>query len=424
MTEPKFEDFDRIDYYLTGMLGESHTKIVYTNGKKPGDVYTDGSSFGMKTIFKSDVRLEPDWETFYPSPFSDRTGGVYCNIFDKNGPIEYSTRDILRKATIELTKEGGYTYKTGAELEFFLLPLDEKNNPIFEFSDKGRYFGDLEEKIEALSQDVKLALEISGINAEAFHHEVAKGQYEVSFQFDDALRTADNIQSVKRILRKLAKREGLYPTFMPKPFFGENGSGMHVHQSLATEKNNAFADGANISELAKQFIAGQISHARGLAAAIAPTINSYKRLVPGYEAPVYSCWSETNRSAMIRVPDTNGDPKAARIELRCPDPSCNPYVAFSAMLAAGMDGIKKKLHVAAPVEDINVYELTKSERTEKGIIELPSSLAEAVLELEKDIVLMDALKGFGPKYLELLSKDAEEYRLAVTEWERERYYTK
>ena len=376
----------------------------------------------MKKIFDSDVLLVPDWSTLKEDPWTPNTGVVFCDLHDKNGPLAYSPRDLLKRIASEVKNKTGYTYKTGAEMEFFLLPMKD-GKPVFEFSDMDYYFAPESDKMMAIYSDIKSALQSLGVSVEAFHHEVAPGQYEVSFTFDDALKNADNIQTVKKTLKRIAKSYDLYATFMPKPFFGVNGSGMHVHQSLSKSEDNAFAKGSELSDIALQFIAGQVKHARGLAAAIAPTVNSYKRLVPGYEAPVYACWSRTNRSAMIREPERKGNPKAARIELRCPDPSSNPYVAFSAMLVAGMDGIKDNLHVD-PIDSTNIYHLSKSERRDKGIVELPCSLAEAVTEMENDKVIMDAFGDFGDKYLETLAKDAEEYRLAVTEWEREKYHTR
>lgn len=423
MATEEYKSFDKILYQFTGIDGRLYSKMTKTGGKKPDYVWTDGSSFDMRSIFNSDVLLVPDEATLRPWPFQDRTGMVFCDLSDKEKPLVYSPRDTLKRV-IGDAKRKGYGYYTGAEMEFFLLPLGETGKPKMEFSDTDYYFAPVEEKVAALFEDAEAALAKLGITVEAFHHEVAQGQYEVSFKFDDALTSADNVQTVRQVLKLVSKRYDLYTTFMPKPFFGVNGSGMHVHESLRKGEENAFANGAGLSDLAFNFIAGQVKHAKGLAAAIAPTVNSYKRLVPGYEAPVYACWDNTNRSAMIRVPLRGDDvPQAARIELRCADPSCNSYVAFAAMLAAGMDGVEKKLKYD-PVGGKNVYKLSKSERSELGIAELPSSLAEAVTEMEKNSVIMQALGEFGSKYLETLAKDAEEYRLAVTEWEREKYYTR
>jgi glutamine synthetase len=259
------------------------------------------------------------------------------------------------------------------------------------------------------------------------HHEVALGQHEIDFQFADALRTADNILTLKYTVKAIAAQHGLVASFMPKPIFGINGSGMHCHQSLFDEQgNNLFYDPGdeyNLSSLAYGFISGQLTHARAMAAVVAPTVNSYKRLVPGYEAPVYVGWARINRSALIRIPHyTPGREKSIRAELRCPDPSANPYLALTVMLAAALDGIEKSMTPPPPLNEVNVYHLTPEERIEKNIAELPGSLAEALHLLEEDTVLQEALSTETYEaFIRAKWAEVEEYRMRVTDWEVERY---
>jgi glutamine synthetase len=271
------------------------------------------------------------------------------------------------------------------------------------------------------------ALHDLGINVEASHHEVAIGQHEIDFQYDQALRTADNAVTFKYTLKAIAELHDLHATFMPKPIFGVNGSGMHVHQSLfhhGTDEN-AFInpnDEYGLSDVAKHFIAGQLAHARGMCAVLASLVNSYKRLVPGYEAPVYVSWARVNRSALIRVPQiTPAKPKSTRIELRCPDPSANPYLAFAVMLKAGLDGIKRNLPLPPPVEE-NLYHFTEERRRETGIGMLPGSLIEAVEELERDTVIQEGLgEHLYERFVEAKHEEWDEYRMQVTPWELDRY---
>jgi glutamine synthetase len=271
------------------------------------------------------------------------------------------------------------------------------------------------------------ALETMGLEVEVGHHEVALGQHEIDFKFTDALRAADNVLTLKYTVKAIAAQYGLIASFMPKPMFGLNGSGMHCHQSLFDNHgNNLFYspnDEYHLSDIAYQFIEGQLTHARAMTAVIAPTINSYKRLVPGYEAPVYVGWAQTNRSALIRIPHyTPGKDKAVRAELRCPDPSANPYLAMSVMLAAGLEGIDAKMECREDLNNINIYNLSPKERNDLQIVELPGSLAEALRELERDSVITNAL---GDEMYTTFQRakwaEVEEYRLKVTDWELMRY---
>jgi glutamine synthetase len=266
-----------------------------------------------------------------------------------------------------------------------------------------------------------------GLEIEVGHHEVALGQHEIDFRFADALKSADNVLTLKCAVKAIAAKNGLVASFMPKPVFGINGSGMHCHQSLfGKDGTNLFFDGKDefgLSKLAYGFIAGQLAHARAFSAVTAPTVNSYKRLVPGYEAPVYVGWAQTNRSALIRIPRYKaGNTKAVRAELRCPDPSCNPYLAYTVMLASAMDGIERSMVPAAPLNDINVYEMSETERKKRKVTELPGSLHEALMELGKDSVVTGALGATAYEAFTRAKKaEWEDYRLNVMDWEVERY---
>ncbi len=321
----------------------------------------DGSSIeGFARIAESDMYLMPDLSTFAVIPWErgeNTTARLICWVYNPNGELfPGDPRAVLYKVLRE-AEEMGFKYNTGPELEFFLFKPDEEGKIRPLPHDRGGYFDLSTDLASHVRKDMVNALMAMGINVETSHHEVAEGQHEIDFQYDDALRTADNAVTFKYTLKAVAQSYNLHATFMPKPIFGINGSGMHTHQSLALidNGNNAFVDTGDeygLSKVAKHFIAGQLAHARGMSAILAPIVNSYKRLVPGYEAPVYISWARVNRSALIRVPRiTPGQLKATRIELRCPDPACNPYLAFAVMLKAGLDGIKRKLPLPEPVEE-------------------------------------------------------------------------
>jgi glutamine synthetase len=324
----------------------------------------------------------------------------------------------------------GYTYNTGPELEFFLLKTGEgKVEPVPH--DAGGYF-DLTEDLGAdVRREMVRALEAMGIEVETSHHEVAVGQHEIDFKYADAVTTADNAVTLRYTLKAVAQRHGLHATFMPKPIEGVNGSGMHVHQSLSRRDGgaNAFigngdksANPYGLSTLARHFIAGQLAHARGMCAVLAPTVNSYKRLVPGFEAPVYLSWARTNRSALVRIPRISpSQPAATRIELRCPDPAANPYLAFAVMLAAGLDGIRRELQPPDPMEE-NLYHLTNEDLAERGVRTLPVNLGEALQELERDEVICAALgEHVLSHFREAKVQEWNSYRRHVSSWEIERY---
>lgn len=394
-------------------------------------VWFDGSSVeGFARIYESDMVLIPDPATYRILPWSTverRRARLICDVYGPNGQPSPSDPRSTLKRILARAAEKGYIYNTGPELEFFLFKPGNGDSLVPVPHDIGGYF-DFSPRDEAqrVRSEIVLALEAMQIEVEASHHEVAMGQHEIDFRYANALTSADNAVTFKYTVRALAEAHGLYASFMPKPIFGINGSGMHTHQSFSdAHGNNLFYDPhdtCNLSPLAYAFIAGQLVHARGFSAVTAPTVNSYKRLTPGYEAPVYICWASRNRSALIRVPATTpGMEKAKRVELRCPDPSANPYLAFAAMLAAGLDGIERSLTPPPPVNE-DVYGFNESDLLERSIGVLPGTLAEALDELEKDLVVQGAL---GPAITGALLRarraEWDEYRIQVTPWELERY---
>lgn len=401
------------------------------NAVKNG-MWFDGSSVeGFARIQESDMHLRLDTDTYAVLPWSPvdlRRARIFCDIYQPDGsPFTGDPRGTLKRMLAGL-KERGWTFNVGPEPEFFLFRRNggEVVHPVPH--DVGGYF-DFSPNDEAVRVRTELmnALESMGLEVEVGLHEVALGQHEIDFRFSDALQAADNILTLKYTVKAIAAQAGLIASFMPKPLFGTNGSGMHCHQSLFDNQGkNLFFDPTDqyhLSQLAYGFIAGQLKHARSLAAVVAPSVNSYKRLVPGYEAPVYVGWAQTNRSALIRIPRyTPGQDKAVRAELRCPDPSCNPYLALSAMLAAALDGIDNHLVPPEPLNNINIYELTVEDRRAMGIQDLPGSLFQALSELEKDTVLISALgQDIYEAFSRAKTEEWNEYRIHVTDWEISRY---
>jgi glutamine synthetase len=391
----------------------------------------DGSSIeGFARIAESDMYLDPDLSTFSVIPWErgqDTTAKVICDVYTPEGePFPGDPRHVLRRALRE-SEALGFRFNTGPELEFFLLRLGPDGAVSLDPHDEGGYFDLSTDLASQVRKEMVNSLEALGITVETSHHEVATGQHEIDFQYSDALKTADNAVTFRYATKAVARKFGLHATFMPKPIFGINGSGMHTHMSLSDlgTGRNLFADGNDeygLSDLAKRFAAGVLAHARGMCAVLAPLVNSYKRLVPGYEAPVYISWARVNRSALIRVPKISaGKPQSARIELRCPDPSCNPYLAFAVMLRAGLDGIQRNLPVPAPVEE-NLYEFDASMLARHNVQTLPGSLREALDELERDELVRDTL---GPhvyeRFVEAKRQEWDDYRLRVSAWEIERY---
>ncbi len=396
-------------------------------------MWFDGSSVeGFARIQESDMRLVPDIDTYAVLPWTLpelRRARIFCEIFQPDGkPFPGDPRGTLKRLLEDLGKRG-WKYNVGPEPEFFLFRGGNGQESIHPVPhDVGGYF-DFSANDEAVRVRTELmdALEGMGLDVETGHHEVALGQHEIDFRFDDALRTADNVLTLKYTVKAIAAQHGLIASFMPKPIFGINGSGMHVHQSLFDiQGKNLFSDPSDefhLSNIAYHFIAGQLSHARALAAIVAPTVNSYKRLVPGYEAPVYIGWAQINRSALIRIPRWSpGRDNSTRAELRFPDPSSNPYLAFTAMLAAALDGVDHNIPCPKPLNQVNVYELTRDERTELGVDELPGSLSEALKELENDSVVRNSLGDMiYDAFVRAKREEIVEYQMKVTDWELERY---
>jgi glutamine synthetase len=394
----------------------------------------DGSSIeGFTRIAESDQYLMPDMATFAEIPWQPGNGPrgtarVICDVFTPRGePFAGDPRYVLRRQ-VDRARRLGYVVNMGPELEFFLFRRDEAGKVAPLPHDLAGYFDFSTDLAQEVRQDMVDALEAFGISVEAAHHEVAAGQHEIDFEYSDALKTADNALTFKFALKAIAQLHGLYATFMPKPIFGINGSGMHTHQSLFSiaEGRNAFADPANkygLSDLARSYMAGVLAHAKGMAAVLAPTVNSYKRLVPGYEAPTYITWGRTNRSALIRVPmiSPGKSIEGTRAEVRCPDPSSNTYLAFAVMIAAGLDGVERGLSLADPVEE-SLFEMDASQVTERGIAELPGTLGQAIDELKADTVVCEALGDHVLEhYVEAKTAEWDEYRTQVTQWELDRY---
>lgn len=390
----------------------------------------DGSSVeGFCRIAESDMYLKPDLNTYNVIPWLESAEGntarFICDCHMPDGrPFEGDPRYILKKAIAEATAMG-YEFKTGPELEFFLFKKNAENKIMP--NDSGGYFDLSMDEAYEVRREMTEALEKFGIDVEASHHEVAVGQHEIDFKYDEALKTADNAVTFRFVLKAVAAKYGLHATFMPKPIQGINGSGMHVHQSLfhIASGENAFYDADhpyNLSPLALSYIAGQLKHIKAMSAVLSPTVNSYKRLTPGYEAPVYISWAKNNRSALIRIPRfAAGNTKATRAELRSPDPACNIYLTFAVMLKAGIEGIKKTMTPPAPVEE-DLYHFDDSKLAERSIETLPGSLWQAMEEFKSDPLMAEVLGEHTYKrYIEAKAAEWDEYRLQVTPWEIEKY---
>jgi len=391
-------------------------------------IWFDGSSVeGFARIQESDMRLIPDLETYALLPWSRperRRARVFCDIYLPDGtPFPGDPRGVLKRVVEQLTNRH-WSYNVGPEPEFFLLRKNDSDTIHPVPHDVGGYFDfSASDEAQRVRTELMLALAGMGLEIEMGHHEVSRGQHEIDFRYTDALRAADNVVTLKYTIRALAAQQGLIATFMPKPIYGVNGSGMHTHQSIFDrDGRNIFFDPEDeyhLSPIAYGFIAGQMAHARALAAVVAPTVNSYKRIVPGHEAPIYVCWAQSNRSAMIRIPSHSpGREASTRAELRFPDPSCNPYLAFAVMLSAGLDGIEQDIPCPPPVNDLNIYEMSESELAEHGIAQLPGSLGEALDELDRDPILKQTL---GPYIYEAFVRakrsEWDEYCTRVMDWE-------
>jgi glutamine synthetase len=387
----------------------------------------DGSSItGFNAIQESDMVAIPDPKTFQLMPRPDgggKVGRMICDVVKPDGqPYEGDPRYVLRQALERMRGLGFDTFNVGPELEYFLF----RDNKGTETLDEGGYFAmtALDAATELRNETIK-ALESVGIGIEYHHHEVAPSQHEIDMRYASALEMADQTVTYRLIVKEVAAHHGVYATFMPKPLFGENGSGMHTHMSLFKDGRNQFFDGGDpyhLSPVGKQFIAGLLRHARELSGVFAQWVNSYKRLVPGFEAPVYVAWSQRNRSALIRIPLYKpGSEQATRAEIRCPDPACNPYLTFAALLHAGLEGIEQGYELEPPMET-NLYHLTSEERRERGIVSLPETLGEAIDEFAASALLR---KAFGEhifdSYIQLKRKEWDEYRVQLTQWELDRY---
>ncbi|MGD6897155.1 type I glutamate--ammonia ligase [Bacillus infantis] len=388
----------------------------------------DGSSIeGFVRIEESDMLLYPDLSTWVVFPWTAEKGKVarlICDIYNPDmTPFDGDPRNNLRRILDEMKELGFTDFNLGPEPEFFLFKLDQQGEPTLELNDNGGYFDlaptDLGENCR---RDIVLELEEMGFEIEASHHEVAPGQHEIDFKYADALTACDQIQTFKLVVKTIARKHGLHATFMPKPLFGVNGSGMHCNMSLFNEGKNSFYDttgNLELSDTARQFIAGIIKHAPSFTAVTNPTVNSYKRLVPGYEAPCYVAWSARNRSPLIRIPASRG--MSTRVEVRSVDPAANPYLAMAVLLKAGLDGIKNKLTPPAPV-DRNIYVMNKEERVAEGIEDLPATLAQALDQLKSNEIMVSALgEHIFEHFIEAKEIEWDMFRTQVHPWEREQY---
>lgn len=427
------EDVEFIRLQFTDMFGTFKNVAITKSqlGKAlDNQCMFDGSSIeGFVRIEESDMYLYPDLDTFAIFPWRPQQGKVariICDIYRPDGqPFEGDPRYILKKTLAE-AKAMGYQFDVGSECEFFLFHTDEEGRPTTTTHERAGYFDlgpvDLGENAR---RDMVLALEEMGFEIETSHHEVAPAQHEIDFRYGEGLAAADNIMTFKLAVRTIAKRFGLFASFMPKPKHGVNGSGMHINMSVSKEGRNIFSEPSDewgLSQEAYYFMGGLMEHMRGMAAITNPLVNSYKRLVPGYEAPMYIAWSATNRSPLIRIPASRG--ASTRIELRCPDPAANPYLALAVCLAAGLDGIRRKIQPPAPINS-NIFEMRKSEKLALHIAALPADLYEAVKEMEKDALVCQVLGShISERYAKAKKAEWRAYREQVTEWEISNYLYK
>ncbi|MDY2614065.1 glutamine synthetase family protein [Bariatricus sp. SGI.161] len=424
------EDVGFIRLQFTDIFGTMKNVAITTSQLEKAldnQIMFDGSSIeGFARIEESDMYLYPDLNTFETFPWRPQQGKVarlICDVYKTDGTaFESDPRYILKKVMTE-ARSMGYEFNVGPECEFFLFHTDDDGRPTTLSHECASYFDlgplDLGENAR---RDMVLTLEDMDFEIEASHHEVAPAQHEIDFRYDEALATADNIMTFKLVVKTIAKRHGLHATFMPKPKYGINGSGMHLNMSLSRDGINAFQDTKDPNGLSKEayyFIGGIMKHMKAISFITNPIVNSYKRLIPGYEAPVYIAWSAKNRTPLIRIPGSRGE--GTRVELRSPDPSANPYLALAVCLAAGLDGIKHEIMPPCSV-DCNIYEMTEQERMDAGIENLPGSLLEAAREFEKDAFIQDVLgEDLSKKYIKAKTKEYEDYRAQVTEWELGKY---
>lgn len=414
---------------IHGSIKNVEVPISQLNKALDGQMMFDGSSIeGFVRIEESDMYLVPDFNTFTIFPwYTDskaKVARLICDVYNvDNEPFEGDPRTNLKRVLKEMEDLGYTSFNLGPEPEFFLFKLDDKGKPTLELNDHGGYFDlaptDLGENCR---RDIVLELEDMGFEIEASHHEVAQGQHEIDFKYADAITACDNIQTFKLMVKTVARKHNLHATFMPKPLTGYAGNGMHFNVSLFKDDVNVFFDaddGNGMSQDMKYFMAGVLKHARGLTAVCNPLVNSYKRLVPGYEAPCYIAWSARNRSPLLRVPSSRG--VSTRAEVRSVDPAANPYLALAVILKAGLEGIKNKIEIPHPVND-NIYEMSREEREKFGVEDLPSTLYTALKALKEDRVIQD---GLGPhiyrQFYQSKQIEWDMYRQQVSEWELEQY---
>ena len=427
------EDVEFIRLQFTDIFGNmKNVAITSSQLEKALDnrCMFDGSSIeGFVGIEESDMYLHPDLDslTIFPwRPQQGKVARIICDIYRPDGtPFEGDPRYILRRVVKE-AEDMGYVFNVGPECEFFLFNTDDNGCPTTETTEKAGYFEmGPNDHGENARRDMVLTLEDMGFEIEASHHEASPGQHEIDFRYEPALHAADNIMTFKLAVKTIAKRHGMHATFMPKPKSGVSGSGMHINMSLCRDGENVFADPGDpngLSKIAYHFIAGIMDHAKGMTAITNPIVNSYKRLVPGYEAPVYIAWSAQNRSPLVRVPAARG--AGTRIELRNPDPSANPYLVLAVCLAAGLDGIKRELMPPAST-DSNVFKLTDDEREAMGIENIPDNLDRAVRAMKKDSLIHRTLGSHAfMKYVAYKQKEWNQYRNVVTEWEIKNYLSR
>lgn len=428
----KEQDVEFIRLQFIDVLGIP--KNVAVTSSQLEKVLTDGMMFdgssieGFARIEESDMYLKPDLDTFVIYPWRPQTGKVarfICDVYTPAGePFDGDPRGILKKQ-MEEAKKLGYEFNVGNECEFFLFQTDENGRPTTKTNDEAGYFDlDPVDMGTDARRDICLTLEQMGFEIEASHHEVAEGQHEIDFKYADALTTADNVVTFRLAVKTIAKKYGLHATFIPKPIFGINGSGMHTNMSLFKDGKNAFFDPAGelqLSDTAYSFIAGVLKHVDGITAVTNPLVNSYKRLIPGYEAPCYIAWSASNRTDIIRIPASRG--AGTRVELRSPDPSTNPYLCLACCLAAGMDGIKNNLPAPDSV-DVNLFKSTQEERDALGVKNLPGSLYEALKTMEEDGLVKEVLgeHAYNAFYTSKM-KEWDSFRMFVSQWELDEYMT-
>lgn len=435
LAKAKKDDVTFVDLQFNDFIGnvKSSTIPVYNlEDALTRGVWIDGSSIeGFARIHESDMYLVPDLATYALLPWrnSTETGRVarfICDVYTPNHePFEGDPRNILKRAIAE-AKSMGYEYFTGPECEFFLFKKDSDGEIILETEGNGYYFNLIMDETYMIKRKIMEALDAMGVASETSTHEVADNQHEIDIRYDRALRSADNTITLKMATKFIAHQYGYHATFMPKPFYGVNGSGMHTHQSLWKAGKNAFydpKDGYGLSKIAYSYLAGQLTHAREMAGVFAPTVNSYKRLTPGFEAPAYVAWARINRSALIRVPKISKgtETKATRMEIRCPDPAASPYLTFAVLLKAGLAGMKTGMKAPSPVEE-NLFEFDDAKLAKHYVTKLPASLGEAITEIENGKLVRAAFGDYTwGRYIEAKREEWDSFRRTVTEWELERY---